>query len=337
MDGPRSRPSAHDKPLPGANASSTGWDRPQFWGLSAVGFPPLMHSETMLILYSIDLSLMHPRLLFSVILLDPLLQLSPNENFVGTNPPGMVNAVAYRRDLWPSREAAARSFAKSPMFASWDQRVLERMVTYGLRDLPTALYPDTSSENGNADSSVTLTSTKHQEVWTMIRPNYSSRDASGRIQIDRSTHADLDPLAAFVPLYRPEPRSTFLRLAAVRPSVLWLMGGASNVRLDEIREGIKVTGTGVGGSGGVADGRVKEVTFAKRGHFFPFEIVGETAQECALWLGAEMARFRGEEEEWRKARLSRPAVDDLMMDEAFKNVVKPPTMARTRAPRPTKL
>jgi len=119
---------------------------------------------------------------------------------------------------------------------------------------------------------VTLTSTKHQEVWTMIRPNYSSRDASGRIQIDRSTHADLDPLAAFVPLYRPEPRSTFLRLAAVRPSVLWLMGGASNVRLDEIREGIKVTGTGVGGSGGVADGRVKEVTFAKRGHFFPLRL-----------------------------------------------------------------
>lgn len=291
----------------------------------------------MLIFNSINLSLMHSRLLFSVILLDPVLQLSPNETVLGTDPPGMLNAVAYRRDVWPSREAAARSFAKSPMFASWDKRVLERMVRFGLRDLPTALYPDPSSEHGNSDCGVTLTTTKHQELWTMIRPNYSSRDASGHIEIDRSTHADLDPLATFIPLYRPEPRSTYFRLAAVRPSVLWLMGGATELRLDEVREGIKVTGTGVGGSGGVADGRVKEVTFPKRGHLFPMEIVGETAQECAQWLGAEMARFRGEEEKWRQARLSRPTTDDLMMDKAFKNVVKPPTMARTQAPKLTKL
>lgn len=280
---------------------------------------------------------MHPRLFFSVILLDPVLQLSPNETVLGTDPPGMLNAVTYRRDLWPSREAAAKNFAKSPIFASWDKRVLERMVRYGLRDLPTALYPDTSSRNGNTDSRVTLTTTKHQEVWTLIRPNYSSRDASGHIKIDRSTHADLDPFAAFIPLYRPEPRSTYLRLAAVRPSVLWLMGGATELRLDEVRQGIKVTGTGVGGSGGVPDGRVKEVTFPGRGHLFPMEIVGETAQECAHWLGAEMVRFRGEEEKWRQARLTRPTSDDLMMDKAFMNVVKPPAMARTHAPKATKL
>ena len=296
-----------------------------------------MHSEALLTVHSINLSLMHPRLFSSVILLDPVLQLSPNETVLGTKPPGMLNAVTYRRDIWPCRQAAAIDFAKSPIFASWDKCALEWMIRYGLRDLPTALYPDTSSEKGNTDPRVTLTTTKHQEVWTLIRPNYNSRDASGHIQIDRSTHADIDPLAVFIPLYRPEPRSTFLRLPAVRPSVLWLMGGATELRLDEVREGIKVTGTGVGGSGGMADGRVKEVTFPRRGHLFPIEIVGETAQECAQWLEAEMTRFRGEEEKWRGARLSRPMIDDLMMDEAFKNVVKPRTMARTPAPRPAKL
>lgn len=280
---------------------------------------------------------MHPRLLSSLILLDPVIQLSPNEAVLSTNPPGMLNVVTYRRDLWPSRQTAAANLAKSPMFASWDKRVFERMVRYGLRDLPTPLYPDPPSEHAATDPPVTLTTTKHQEIRTLIRQNYHNRDPSGHIRIDRSTHADLDPFAAFIPLYRPEPGATFLRLAAVRPSVLFLVGGASELKVDELREGIKVTGTGVGGGGGMADGRVKEVTLPGRGHLFPLEIVEETAQECAEWLGQEVARWRDEQDKWERERVERSGSDGMIIDEAFKEIVKPPRMARRPANTQAKL
>lgn len=282
----------------------------------------------------INLSLMHPRLLHSVILLDPVIQLSPNKTALSIDPPGLLNFVTYRRDLWPSRQIAATAFAKNPMFAQWDKRVFERMVRYGLRDLPTALYPDPPSDNAATDPAVTLTTTKRQEISTLIRPNYHSRDSSGHIHIDRSTHADLDPLSAFIPLYRPEPRATYLRLAAVRPSVLFLIGERSEIEVDELREGVKVTGTGVGGSGGIPEGRVKEVTFPGRGHLFPMEIVGETAEECAGWLGKEMARWRGEQEKWEREKAARNA---LVIDEAFKKVVRPPVMAKRPTNRQAKL
>ena len=77
----------------------------------------------------------------SLILLDPGIQLHLSPNTLGTDPPGTLNIVAYRRDVWPSRKDAELAFKKKPIFAQWDQRAFKRMVEYGLRDLPTALYP----------------------------------------------------------------------------------------------------------------------------------------------------------------------------------------------------
>lgn len=280
---------------------------------------------------------MHARLFSSLVLLDPVIQLSEYDRVLGTSPPGMLNMVAYRRDVWPSRQAAAKAYAKTPMFASWDARVFHRMMQYGLRELPTALYPaDSVSSTSTTPASVsqtppeipvTLTSTKHQEVWSLIRPNYNHRDpVTGRITIDRSTHADCDPLAAYIPLYRPEARATFPRLPSLRPSVLFLLGSDTQVKLDELREGIKVTGTGVGGSGGMLAGMVEEFTFPRKGHLFCFEAVGETAEHCAAWLGKESKRWKAEEEKWRKSRAGRTRKDDLMIDEGFRSIVKPPAM-----------
>ncbi|KAI4131355.1 MAG: hypothetical protein LQ338_001240 [Usnochroma carphineum] len=244
---------------------------------------------------------------------------------LGTNPPGMLNLVTYRRDLWHSRKDAERALRKSPIFAAWDSRAFERMVEYGLRNLPTALYPEPPpTKLDSQETHVTLTTTKHQEVWTLMRQNLNSRDCTGRIHVDRSTHADLDPLVASSPFYRPEPRSTWYRLPELRPSVLFLTGGATEMRLDEIREGIKITGTGVGGSGGLKEGRVKEKTFPDRGHLFPMEIVNETAQECVSWLGDEVRRWKEAEMKWNRERANRPKDDDLRTSELFKSVVRPP-------------
>lgn len=285
-----------------------------------------------------NLSLMHPRLFVSLILLDPGIQLRPNDTMLGTNPPGMLNTVTYRRDIWPSRKAAGEAFKKSPIFASWDQRVFERMMKYGLRELPTALYPETPSGQSTKEGPyVTLTTTKHQEAWSLMRPNFDNRDASGRIKIDRSTHADLDPLVASSPFYRPEPRSTWYRLPELRPSVLFLTGGATEMRLDEIREGSKIAGTGVGGSGGVMEGRVKEITLPNCGHLFPMQRVNETAESCATWLGDELQRWRQEERVWQKGRAGNLNMDNLRIDEAYKSIVKPPKFDQGLSTKTSKL
>jgi len=101
----------------------------------------------------------------------------------------------------------------------------------------------------------------------MMRRNFNNRDASGSIQVDRSTHADLDPLVGDIPFYQPESRTTWYRLPEVRPSVLSLAGATTEVALDDIREGSRIACTGIGGSGGIVGGRVRNNVFEAQASF----------------------------------------------------------------------
>jgi hypothetical protein len=246
---------------------------------------------------------MHPRLLTTLVLLDPVIQLSwgADDSVVGSRA-SLAVASTFRRDLWPSRRAAADSFAKSPYYQAWDPRVFRLWLQYALRDLPTPLYPDLPA-GGPVDGPVTLTTPKQQEVWTFVRPNYTGKDAAGRYVVDRRRAPDSDPSSGQFPFYRPEPISTFFKLPSLRPSVLYVLGGLSNlVPPGRHRDRTLNTGTGVGGSGGIAEGRVRDVTPAGGGHLVPMEAPGESAEESARWLGAEMERWRREEEEWARER-----------------------------------
>ncbi|EAQ82891.1 hypothetical protein CHGG_11067 [Chaetomium globosum CBS 148.51] len=122
------------------------------------------------------LALCHPRLLHSLALLDPVITTTHS----GIGP---AAASTNRRDIWDSRAAAAARFAKSPFYRAWDPRVLDLWVRHGLRALPTELYPyppgaartspTATTPNPNAtDPPVTLTTTKHQELFTFLRPTY---------------------------------------------------------------------------------------------------------------------------------------------------------------------
>lgn len=219
----------------------------------------------------------------------------------------VATASTFRRDLWPSRAAAAASFAKSAYYQRWDPRVLQLWIRYGLRDLPTAVYPDPVEDGG--DASVTLTTSKHQEVWTFLRPHYPAPN--------RRTHPDADYslVKADTPFYRSELASTFRRLPALRPSVLYIFGAESNLSQPEDRAPkVELTGTGVGGSGGQAEGRVGEVVLEGVGHLVPMEVVGDSAERSAEWLGKEVARWVEEEEEWRVRRRKREKRDDVVVD-----------------------
>ncbi|KAF7924912.1 hypothetical protein EAE99_006389 [Botrytis elliptica] len=275
-----------------------------------------------------NLAYLHPRLFTTLILMDPVIQLSPPPMGFGTDMLGGVNYTTYRQDIWPNRKAAAESQAK--VSKNWDPRVLNQMIKFGYRDLPTTLYPDLPSDADSADPPVTLTTNKYQDAFVQLRENFSARQPDGRIKINHITHADMDPLAAFVPLYRPEPRSTFYRLPSLRPSVLWLVGEKTYLRLDEMREGIKVTGTGVGGSGGIPDGRVKEIVMSKQGHLFPFEATSQTAKECSEWLAAELETFRETEKQWRESRKHMTVRDHMVPSQKWLQVVKRPSRQKNK-------
>jgi len=257
----------------------------------------------------VNLSLMHPRLLETLVLVDPVFARSASMkgNFLP------ARASAFRRDRWPSRKVAAESFGRSKFYQTWDPRVLELWVKYGLRELPTKLYPDkqpSPSATGAAvtteptitpnivenfsEKEVTLTTTKHQEVFTFMRPNLPLLAESVPLAL---THPDIPLEGPRSPFYRAEPTITFFNLPFLRPSVFYIFGEHSDLSSPEFRsDKMAVTGTGVGGSGGANGGRVVEIVIKGTGHLIPMEKVEETGARAAEWIGKEIKRWAANEE-----------------------------------------
>jgi pimeloyl-ACP methyl ester carboxylesterase len=264
----------------------------------------------------INLSLFHPRLFTTLILLDPVIQ---RQGIHRHDKPSIAQISTFRRDLWPSRAAAAASFNKSPFYKRWDKRVLDRWLQYGLQELPTPVYPEISSQSNTTDIPVTLKTTKHQEVWTFFRPAYDLKDYNS---INRKTHPDI-PLDQFEPnlnhpFYRPEVTTTFHKLPFVRPSVLYILGETSDMSLPELRKDkLENTGIGYGGNGGMKEGRVKEVVLKDVGHLVPMEDVEGTAEHTAEWLGVELKRWREDEREWEEARKRRDPRHDIVVNDEW--------------------
>ena len=97
----------------------------------------------------------------------------------------MAKLSTSRRDIWPSREVAAEKFRSSKFYQSWDPRVLENWVQYGLRETPTELYPPEASAEG--EQRVTLTTPKQQEVYSFLRPLYRG-DSKPRNEVQLIQH-----------------------------------------------------------------------------------------------------------------------------------------------------
>lgn len=285
---------------------------------------------------------MHPRLLTTLVLMDPVFQrryASKEELMLNKIKPTALstsNLSTYRRDIWPSREDAAEGFKKSKFYQQWDPRVLDRYIKYGLRDLPTAIYPlDKPTPDGKTP--VTLATTKHQEVFSYTRPNYN--DPREGKPVNRTTHPDLDnDVTGGYPFYRPEPTMTFARLPHLRPSVLYLLGGESELSAPSLRkEKMDFTGTGYGGSGGAAEDRVRTLCYEGVGHLFPLEIVDKCADAAAEWVGSEMQLWREQEAvlnaEWSK----KSKIEKLTVDEEWKRNIGPPLGGRRAPPSKPKL
>lgn len=285
----------------------------------------------------VNLSLMHPRLFTTLVLIDPVIQRTPG---AGNFSP--AQASVKRRDFWPSRQAAAEKLKSSKFYQAWDPRVLDKWIQYGLRDLPTYIHPQapatstpTPALNADpssatvfpADKPVTLTTTKHQEVLTFIRLNHPTPDnPNPGTEPNYLTHPDADPAHGPIsPFYNPYLTSTFLQLPHLRPSVFYIFGDpAAGAYMSEpllIADRIANTGVGVGGSGGAKKGRVCSVSFAGIGHLIPMEVTGRTADAAVEWLGPEIERWRVMEDAERRAWAAVPRGEKGLMSEEYIRVM----------------
>jgi hypothetical protein len=144
---------------------------------------------------------------------------------------------------------------------------------------------------------VTLATTKHQAVFSYLRPNFkgitpnasSIRDileqtaktavassTSTQIieDIDRMQFANvLGPPGTTTPFYRAEPIIAHLALPHARASVIYVFGGKSPLSSPELRSAkSERTGVGIGDSGGALVGQVKQVVLPKAGHLVPWRM-----------------------------------------------------------------
>lgn len=250
----------------------------------------------------LNVALMHPRLFASLVTFEATIFKSPRQyTSLGAYP------VIFRRDRWPSRDAAARSLRKHPIYKTWDPVVLDLFLQYGLRDCPTHLYPIPSPSHSSVP--VTLTTTKHQEVLNYMRAAFPSERSTPLAEFSPSSYAhpdigDADWRHPKEPFYRPEMTLTFAQLSYLRPSCLWLYGADTSFMLGKKNRDEKTYSTGVdiGGSGGVAAGRVKERVVSGGGHFLPFEAPQTLAAEVVgPWFDAEVEKWDEERKEERKA------------------------------------
>ncbi|KIV98693.1 uncharacterized protein PV09_09521 [Verruconis gallopava] len=295
----------------------------------------------------INLSLMHPRLIETLVLIDPVISRAPSRSGNW----GVAAASFTRRDRWPSRRAAEESFKRSKFYQVWDPRVLERWIKYGLRELPTKLYPDPDPKSAATGSTVTpeptvtpnvttneeekevtLTTTKHQEVFSFMRTYHPARPGEPR---DKVLHPELPlypDMGSPEPFYRPEPTITFHMLPFLRPTVLYVFGEHSDLSAPEARKDkMEITGTGVGGSGGVKEGKVEEVIIKDTGHLIAMEKVNETATIGAEWIGKRIEEWRQDEETLKRYWDSLPERAKFTMGPEYEEGFK--KLGMTRLPK----
>ncbi|KAH8808418.1 prolyl aminopeptidase-like protein [Xylogone sp. PMI_703] len=274
--------------------------------------------------HMVNLALIHPRLLSSLVLLDPVIQRHASQPSSPETGPGPAQASTFRRDLWPSKAAAEEAFRKQKFYQAWDSRVFDRWMEFGIRETPTQLYP-------NEKGSVTLRTTKHQECFTFLRPSWEGMSEDGETVVDYSLIPDMRPdsLVKF-PFYRPEPPNTMLRLGELRPSVLYIFGETSPMSTPpERKTKMELTGSGTGGSGGVNAGRVREITLERIGHLVAMEASEQCADGIASWLGPELQRFREEREKYIEWTRKSMRDKTTLSEEWQKRIGGPPV--RTKA------
>ncbi|OGM41470.1 hypothetical protein ABOM_010073 [Aspergillus bombycis] len=207
--------------------------------------------------------------------------------------PSPARWTSTRPDEWPSQQDAETHIRRNPFWRRWDPRAVNAYIQFGLRPVPTS-----------SSGAVTLTTTKAQEAWTYLRFNPTPHVGSDLTE--RFLNPDLAVTAKEGDNHNPNyvtvcPWSciAFEFLPYVRPSVLFVFGEKSHINLPaRRRDKLERMGVGLGGSGGLAAGRVHAEVLPGSSHMAPLEKVQDTARLISLWLEAQLELYLKEREFW---------------------------------------
>ncbi|KAL8806335.1 MAG: hypothetical protein Q9223_004023 [Gallowayella weberi] len=248
--------------------------------------------------------------------------------------PNVAMASTFRTDAWANRAAAGDAFRKNPMFRSFDPKVLELYLQHGLRELPTTIYPDLPRDSsGDGSKPVTLTTTKHQEVWTFARSNFTPQTSANDGHIsneERLLNPNADPGFDLPLLFnRSECLVTHRNLPHVRPFVYYVYGGKSPFSPPQARmKKESCTGTGIGGNGGAKAGNVKTYVVENGDHFLPFTNPNGLAETMAAFVAEGLRRFQKDETMLENLDRQKSERDRLVVSKTWREGVKKPGNAR---------
>lgn len=247
------------------------------------------------------LSTWHPRLFSGLILAEPAYGPRKGYYWPSSNKLYPARLVAKRRESWPSREDARKAFAKSPLYRSYDPRVIDKVLEHELVDV----------KDGVVGQRVALRTPKSiiTSIWVRAipRPPGLPANPGDDIPIDHQS-----PVPGFG---RPEAPYTWGSLPFVYPPVLLIWGEESELFGNKIAHNrnliLDPLGTGHGGGGGISKGQVDQACIPGVHHGLVFESPLNVAKAAASWS----KKIR---EEWLKKmyeRKSQPAVDHSKVNE----------------------
>lgn len=156
-----------------------------------------------------------------------------------------------------------------------------------------------------------------------MRPNF---EPIGDPDVDRLLSPDLDPKneGRFV-VHRAECVISLNSLAHVRPSIFYMFGEKSSYsRKKDVDEKLSLTGSGVGGSGGVKAGKAKSTIVNATGHFAPFEAPMACAIPCVDWLVEAIEQFEQDEQFLKDYGTKKSEHGMLMVSQQWKDVIRKP-------------
>ncbi len=200
-----------------------------------------------------------------------------------------------RKVDFDTREEAAKELVMAHQAEGWDVRAKGRLMRYGVYE-----------EEGRWRS----TTPKDQIAALVCRFNAKQLGARGIASMtmtEREEIPDIDP-HAWNPgsFYQSALKESWDLLPHVRPWVLYVNGGRSPFfgRPQTRDERARITGIGVGGSGGMKLGAVEQVVVKDGEHTMVFEKqIGEVAAHITGWLGKDVRRWQqGEKkrlEQWQ--------------------------------------
>lgn len=201
-----------------------------------------------------------------------------------------------RRNVeFSTREETAKELVSAHQASGWDKRAKARLMKHGV-------YEEARKWRS--------TTPKDQIAALVCRFNPKKLGVDGTASMameDRQEIPDVDT-EAWNPgsFYQSALKESWDLLPHVRPHVLYVNGEKSPFfgRPSTRDERASITGTGVGGNGGMKDGAVEQIVVKDGEHTMVFEKqMGEVAYHLARWLGKDIIRWQqGEKkrlQEWQ--------------------------------------